>query len=160
MKIFLILLLLFVANIFAANVQKNYDELNSAIDRVSTLLSPEEKVMLYSLSISTYNRVLTHKSTSVLQEKMLNFLSLLHENKQNLSLQEIENIREFYTHLSETVYKDNVVKESSLLSLVRSAVIALIIGIVLGALLFYKKPSKQATKNITLLNEIHAKMRV
>lgn len=120
MKIFLILLLLFVANIFAANVQKNYDELNSAIDRVSTLLSPEEKVMLYSLSVSTYNRVLTHKSTSVLQEKMLHFLSLLHKNKQNLSVQEIENIREFYTHLSETVYKDNVVKESSLLSLVLS----------------------------------------
>ncbi|HIC12528.1 MAG TPA: hypothetical protein EYO75_04000 [Sulfurimonas sp.] len=113
--------------------------------------------MFYSLSVSTYNRVLTHKSTSVLQEKMLHFLSLLHKNKQNLSVQEIENIREFYTHLSETVYKDNVVKESSLLSLVLSAVIALIIGFVLGALLFYKKPSKQATKNITLLNEIHTK---
>jgi len=156
MKIFLILLL-FVSSILASNIQKNYDELNNAIDRVSTLLSAEEKVTLYSLSLSTYNRVLTHKSTRELEQKMLTSLSLLHEQNQNLSVQEIEKIRKFYTHLSKAVYKDKVIKESSLASLAISAIVSLIVGFILGALLFYKKPSKQANKNITLLNEIHAK---
>jgi len=156
MKIFLILLL-FVSSILASNIQKNYDHLNSAIDRVSTLLSAEEKVTLYSLSLSTYNRVLTHKSTRELEQKMLTSLSLLHEQNQNLSVQEIEKIREFYTHLSKAVYKDKVIKESSLASLAISAIVSLIVGFILGALLLYKKPSKQANKNITLLNEIHAK---
>ncbi|SFV54174.1 probable methyl-accepting chemotaxis protein [hydrothermal vent metagenome] len=156
MKIFLILLL-FVSSILASNIQKNYDELNRAIDRVSTLLSAEEKVRLYTLSLSTYNRILTHKATSDLQEKMLNSLSLLHEQNQNLSVHEIENIRESYTLLSKTVYKGRVIKESPFVSFAISAMLALIIGFVLGAFLFYKKPAKQATKNITLLNEIHAK---
>jgi methyl-accepting chemotaxis protein len=156
MKIFLILLL-FVSSILASNIQKNYDELNSAIDRVSTLLSAEEKVTLYSLSFSTYNRVLTHKSTRELEQKMSTSLSLLHEQNQNLSVQEIEKIREFYTHLSKAEYKDKVIKESSLASLAISAIVSLIVGFILGALLFYKKYSKQANKNITLLNEIHAK---
>jgi len=156
MKIFLILLL-FVSSILASNIQKNYDALNSAIDRVSTLLSAEEKVTLYSLSLSTYNRILTHKSTSDLQEKMLNSLSLLHEQNQNLSVQEVEKIREFYTLLSQSVYKDRGIKESSLVSLIISATLALIIGFVLGAFLFYKKPSKEVTKSITLLDEIRLK---
>ncbi|MDQ7068772.1 MAG: methyl-accepting chemotaxis protein [Sulfurimonas sp.] len=154
MKIFL-LLLLFAYTLFASNIEKNYAELNSAIDTLSSSLSPEEKVTLYALSLSTYNRVLTHKQSTDLEKKMLITLSLLHETNQKLSSQEIEKIRELYTLLSKTTYKQKVATEGFSLTLILSVLASLIVGFIIGALLFYQRPSKQARKTIALLKELH-----
>lgn len=154
MKTFIILILL-TCTVFATNIEKNYDKLNLSLDNIAKILTPQEKVKLYSLSLITYTRILSHKPLEQIENEMLRTLSLLHEENQNVSTQELEDIHYLYTQLKETEYKQGTVEGTSLLAITLSLVAALILGFILGLLLFYKKSSKYSD-TATLLSEVQS----
>jgi len=100
----LTIILLLTISIFASNLEKNYNNLNSALDKIAPKLSAEEKVSLYYLVLSTHEKIATSlsldnvkvSSLNTIKEEMLKNISSLHENNDKLSTQEIEKIRELY----------------------------------------------------------------
>ena len=95
---------LFTISIFASSIEHNYAQLNAEIDKISLDLTPEEKVSLYFLVLSTHEKITTSlsldptKVTSLesLKEQTLKVLSQLHENNNKLSTTQIEKLRELY----------------------------------------------------------------
>ena len=97
-------------NIFAvsSSVQSNYNQLNSEIDKISIDLSPEEKISLYYLVISTYEKITTALSVDktnvlnikALEQKTLKTFSQLHENNTKITSQQIERLRKFYLDMN------------------------------------------------------------
>ncbi len=135
MKIILFISL-FVVSIYASSVEQNYAQLNAEIDRISLDLTPEEKVALYYLVLTTHEKITTSlsldptKVTSLdsLKDETLKVFSQLHENNNKISTAQIEKLRELYIKMStqakelikqlpkknaETiVYKDKIVYEN------------------------------------------------
>lgn len=110
MKIFL-LITLFIGHILASDISlsvANYQQLNQEIDTISQNLTPEEKVSLYFLVLSTHEKIstaLANHNTKMstlhdLKDETLKVLSNLHENNNNLSPQSIENLRELYLKMN------------------------------------------------------------
>jgi methyl-accepting chemotaxis protein len=107
MKIILFITL-FTLSIFASSIEQTYEQLNAEIDRISLDLTPEEKVSLYFLVLSTHEKITTSlsldptKVTSLesLKEQTLKVLSQLHENNNKLSVTQIEKLRELYIKMS------------------------------------------------------------
>ena len=107
MKIILFITL-FTLSIFASSIEQNYAQLNAEIDKISLDLTPEEKVALYYLVLSTHEKITTSlsldptKVTSLdsLKEQTLKVLAQLHENNNKLSAQQIEKLRELYVKMS------------------------------------------------------------
>ncbi len=135
MKIILFISL-FVVSIYASSIEQNYAQLNAEIDRISLDLTPEEKVALYYLVLTTHEKITTSlsldptKVTSLdsLKDETLKVFSQLHENNNKISTAQIEKLRELYIKMStqakelikqlpkknaETiVYKDKIVYEN------------------------------------------------
>ena len=135
MKIILFIAL-FTLSIYASSVEQNYAQLNAEIDRISLDLTPEEKVALYYLVLTTHEKITTSlsldptKVTSLdsLKDETLKVFSQLHENNNKISTAQIEKLRELYIKMStqakelikqlpkknaETiVYKDKIVYEN------------------------------------------------
>ena len=135
MKI-LLFITLFTLSIFASSVEQNYKQLNAEIDKISLDLTPEEKVELYFLVLSTHEKITTSlsldptKVTSLdtLKEQTLKVLAQLHENNNRLSTDQIEKLRELYVKMSNeakelikqlpnkskesVIYKDRIVYEN------------------------------------------------
>ena len=94
MKAFIYLLLLNVTLLCASvsTVEDNYKQLNLEIDAISVNLTPEEKVSLYYLVLSTHEKIATalsldkNKTSSLntLQEETLKVFSRLHEQPTRL----------------------------------------------------------------------------
>ena len=107
MKIILFALL-FTLSIFASSIEENYAQLNAEIDKISLDLTPEEKVALYYLVLSTHEKITTSlsldptKVTSLdsLTEQTLKVLAQLHESNNKLSASQIEKLRELYIKMS------------------------------------------------------------
>ena len=107
MKI-LLFMSLFVLCLFASSVEQNYEKLNAEIDKISLDLTPEEKVALYYLVLSTHEKITTSlsldstkaSSLDFLKEETLKVLSQLHENNDKLKTQQIEKLRELYIKMS------------------------------------------------------------
>ena len=108
MKIILFTIL-FTLSIFASSIEQSYAQLNAEIDKISLDLTPEEKVALYFLVLSTHEKITTSlsldstKVTSLdsLKEATLKVFSQLHENNNRLKTEQIEKLRELYTKMSE-----------------------------------------------------------
>jgi len=108
MKTVISLLIFTMTLLCASTFQENYKELNSAIDKLSKNLTPEEKVSLYFLVFSTHERItsalcLDKTQSSYLEDlekKTLNTLANLHEKNNKLTAKEIEKIRKHYTELN------------------------------------------------------------
>ena len=135
MKI-LLFITLFTLSIFASSVEQNYKQLNAEIDKISLDLTPEEKVELYFLVLSTHEKITTSlsldptKVTSLdtLKEQTLKVLAQLHENNNRLATDQIEKLRELYVKMSNeakelikqlpnkskesVIYKDRIVYEN------------------------------------------------
>ncbi len=132
----LLLTLTFSITIFASSistVQENYNQLNKEIDKISLDLTPEEKVSLYFLVLSTHEKIATALSldkTKVaslqeLEEETLKAFSKLHENNSKVSAKQIQKLKSLYKKMNEVglsliksqdkkvepqvVYKDRVV---------------------------------------------------
>ncbi len=107
MKIFLFVTL-FTLSIFASTIEQNYAELNRELDKISLDLTPEEKVALYYLVLSTHEKITTSlsldptKVTSLesLTQQTLKIFAQLHENNNRLSASQIEKLRELYVKMS------------------------------------------------------------
>jgi len=107
MKIILFITL-FTLSIFASTIEQNYKQLNAEIDKISLDLTPEEKVSLYFLVLSTHEKITTSlsldptKVTSLeaLKEQTLKVLAQLHESNNKLSASQIEKLRELYIKMS------------------------------------------------------------
>ena len=89
MKIFITLLLLF--NITFASKAIEYNQLDNELNKISTKLSLEDKVYLYSLILSTENKIKTIVST---KEKNIESLKKLN-SKTILFLKELKHILEY-----------------------------------------------------------------
>ena len=109
MKI-LLLILIFTISIFASvsNLETNYEQLNKEIDKISEDLSPEEKVSLYFLVLSTHEKISTAlaldktkiKNIQTLEDKTLQIFSKLHEHNNNISSAQIERLRSLYKKMN------------------------------------------------------------
>ena len=109
MRLLFLSIVLFI-NIFAsqASVHTNYNKLNTEIDKISPDLTPEEKISLYYLVISTYEKITTALSidkTNViniraLEQKTLRTFSQLHENNNKVDSIQIERLRKFYMDMN------------------------------------------------------------
>jgi len=107
MKIILFITL-FALSIFASTIEQNYEQLNAEIDKISLDLTPEEKVALYYLVLSTHEKITTSlsldptrvTSLDTLKEQTLKVLAQLHENNNKLSAAQIEKLRELYVKMS------------------------------------------------------------
>ena len=137
MKIILFITLLTIS-IFASSLEQSYKQLNAEIDKISLDLTPEEKVALYFLVLSTHEKITTSlsldptKITSLdsLKEQTLKVLAQLHENNDKLSTSEIEKLRELYIKMTveakrlmqklpkkatqKTVYKEKLIYEDKI----------------------------------------------
>ena len=101
MKLLLIPILL-TTFLFAQGIEKSYKELNQKVDALSKLLTPEEKVSLYYLILTTHDKITsslsvdesqTNKLKSI-ESKTLTVLDKLSANKkiQKNRIQEIKNL--------------------------------------------------------------------
>jgi len=109
MKI-LFLSLFFCVNFFASqeSVQSNYNQLNKEIDKIALDLTPEEKISLYYLVISTYEKITTALSIDktnainikALEQKTLRTFSQLHEKNDRINSLQIERLRKLYIGMS------------------------------------------------------------
>ncbi len=159
MKTILIILLLSIS-LFSSDVATSYNNLNKQIDAVAPVLTPEEKVSLYYLSLSTRNKIQNAESIDKLKEEMQKTLANLHEKNNKLTVDEIEKIRAFYLDLSKQnvqvaqdkgvqaqekivekekiVYKDKIIQENSFTYNLVSILIAFFTGLAFGYFLFFK----------------------
>jgi methyl-accepting chemotaxis protein len=109
MKLLYIFLLLTISLFASAfSVEKNYQELNLEIDKVSHKLLTEQKIYLYYLSLATHERITAalalHEINTLeiqsLEDEMLRFFSNLHENNNRLTAEEIEKLRTLYLEMN------------------------------------------------------------
>jgi len=168
-----ILLSLFIFNIiiFASSIssiKNNYTELNTEIDKISHDLSPEEKVSLYFLVLSTHEKITTAlaldetKITNLqeIQEKTLKTFASLHENNSNINSSQIEKLRSLYKKMNQDgleliknkdkiIIKEKIITETSYLFIFISSLLTLIVGIFIGTLIY----KNSRTKRSNILNE-------
>jgi methyl-accepting chemotaxis protein len=109
MKLLYIFLLLSISLFASAfSVEKNYQELNLEIDKISHKLLTEQKIYLYYLSLATHEKISTalvlHETSTIeiqtLEDEMLRFFASLHENNNRLTAEEIEKIRALYLQMN------------------------------------------------------------
>ena len=151
MKLILIVML-FTSYIFgatASDLKNDYINLTDAIDKISLKLTPEEKVSLYYLTLSTHAKILSpsnikseKQSLENLHEATLKKLSQLHESNNKLSSTQIENIRALYTKMynNELDLKKVISKESQdYTSQFIFMFVGLLFGLSLGYFIFKNK---------------------
>ena len=101
--------LFFSLSLFASNIQTSYSQLNAEIDKIAIDLSPEEKVTLYYLVMSTHDKITSAlsidetqlSSLKTIKAQTLKTFAELHENNAKLSKEQIERLRTLYVKMSE-----------------------------------------------------------
>ena len=118
MKIILFISIISLS-LFASSIEQNYKQLNEEIDKVSLNLTPEEKVSLYFLVLSTHENITTALSldrTKVsslenLKGQTLKTFSLLHENNSKIDASQIQRMKKLYVQMTkegvELIKKDS-----------------------------------------------------
>jgi len=173
----LILIFFLSVNIFASNIELNYQELNKHVDKISQNLSAEQKVSLYFLLLSTHENITTSLSLDEtrsslldgLKNKTLKALSDLHEENQHIDATQIREMRELYVEMvrdakeliknrqpkekiiyqDRVVYEDKIVEKTSTLLSSAFGVIGIILGLVIGFFIF----KTNAKDNVVETNE-------
>jgi methyl-accepting chemotaxis protein len=170
------LTLIFTISLFASSIELDYQELNKEIDKISLDLTPEEKVSLYFLVLSTHENITTAlsldktKVTSLekLENLTLKALADLHENNSNIDATQIQKMKDLYTKITKEgqelikkqadatdtkiiykdklVYQDKIVEKSSILLSVTLGIIGVVLGIVIGFFVFRKTITKEITQ--------------
>ncbi len=134
-----LLTLIFAVSIFASSIELNYQELNKEIDKISLNLTPEEKVALYFLVLSTHENITTSlsldktkvSSLETLENRTLKTFSSLHENNSEIDATQIKKMKDLYTKITKegkdliknnsssskekVIYKDKIVYKDKLI---------------------------------------------
>ena len=170
MKIVIALLFIY-CTLIASELERSYTKLNAQIDKISSQLTPEQKVALYYLVLATHDKITSALSTDEqranalenIQNKTLAIIATLKES--GINSQNIEQLQSLYLKMNKEakrliaqnkippkpkiIYKDRiqtkekiVYKTSYTLSII-AAIIALIVGIFIGYFLFRKKSSQE-----------------
>ena len=157
----LFLFILFSIHIFASSLEQNYQLLNTELDKASSSLSPEEKISLFYLVLSTHEKIATSLSLDktkvndldMLEQKTLATLAQLHEANEHLSSTQIETIRKLYidmkrdgAKLIEERAKQEKLGSSTLgdtLFSIIIAIIALVLGLFIGYFVFRNSHAKE-----------------
>jgi len=171
MKILLLSLCLVLTLFASPTLEQSYTQLNNELDRIAIDLSPEEKVTLYYLILSTHENIasalsLDHTRISklqMLQDQTLLALASLHENNDKLNADTIYKIKELYlkmnqegkilinevTHTPKQIPPEIPTEKSSFLVEIFTVATSLLIGLILGFFLFSSK--KEQTQGETKL---------
>ncbi len=87
-------------------LEHSYNELTKHIEKVSLKLTLKEKLSLYYLSLSTYEKILSSLlqeknslETTTLEEETIKTFSKLHEQNSNITAKEIEDLRSLYLNM-------------------------------------------------------------
>lgn len=161
----LLFILLLNLSLFASSmdgVEENYKQLNQEIDRISLKLTPEEKVSLYFLVLTTHEKIMSAlavdenkiESLEGIEQKTLKVFANLHEKNTKLDNEDIERLRELYSKMNKNALesiKNNssksalspLKKEDNKLLYFVVAIIALLIGALIGYLLFKSGSAKE-----------------
>ncbi|WP_373034774.1 methyl-accepting chemotaxis protein [Sulfurimonas sp.] len=175
MKTFL-LTLIFAFSLFASSIELNYQELNKEIDKISLDLTPEEKVSLYFLVLSTHENITTAlsldktkvSSLEKLESLTLKTLADLHENNSNIDASQIQKMKELYTKITKEgqelikkqtndfatkivykdkiIYQDKIVEKPSILLSIALGIIGVVLGLAIGFFVFRKTLIKEITQ--------------
>ncbi len=159
--------LLISTSIFAASfvsVQNNYEQLNNEIDNISLNLTPEEKVSLYFLILSTHENISTAlslnetkvSSLKKLQEQTLKTFSNLHENNSKVDADQILRIEELYLQMTQDgqeliknqskSVKEKIIEKSSFTLSAIVGVFGVLLGLLIGFFVFKRTVVKEVIK--------------
>ncbi len=110
MKSIILIILLSVAILASSafDVEQEYEQLNAGIEKISPLLSAEEKVSLYLLVLSTHDKITTayalgeHSDDSLkdVEQETLKLFSFIKMNNQNIKKSDVENLVELYSQMN------------------------------------------------------------
>lgn len=157
--IFLILLNLTLFASVASDVEYSYEQLNQEIDKISSKLSPEEKVSLYFLVLSTHDTIVTSNmldqdrsdALKNVEQESLKYFATLQTNNDKLDKPEIQKLEELYTQMNKSAFElmQNTPSKSEDFSIVfiLFAVAGLLLGLLLGYI-FFKKSHAIKENNI------------
>jgi len=110
MKITLLFLSIFYTTLFASSsLEQSYKQLNSHLDSIAFTLTPEEKVTLYYLILSTHENInsallLDEKRFEKLEQlkgKTLQTFTTLRENNDQLDQMTIDTLKKLYLTMQE-----------------------------------------------------------
>ncbi|OHE07406.1 MAG: hypothetical protein A2513_09195 [Sulfurimonas sp. RIFOXYD12_FULL_33_39] len=141
MKIFITTLLLTVG-VFASSIleiQMSYSQLNTHIEKISQNLTPEDKIKLYFIILSTHDKIATAislndtktDSLQKLNDEALKAFKELHVSNKKLKSNDIDKLEDLYIDMSKkglylikaqtkpntqkVVYKDNVIYKDKII---------------------------------------------
>ena len=152
---------IFTLSIFASSIEKDYKQLNLEIDKISLDLTPEEKVALYFLVLSTHENITTAlsldrtkvTSLEMLEKETLKNFSALHENNDKIDANAIERLRELYLKINKEGQrliqelsaepKEKLVERTSYLLNIFIGLGTLILGLIIGYFIFRNPEQKK-----------------
>ncbi len=110
MKSLIVIILLNVAILASSafDIEQEYEQLNAGIEKISPLLSAEEKVSLYLLVLATHDKITTayalgeHSGNALkdVEQETLKLFSLIKMNNQKIKKSDVENLVELYTQMN------------------------------------------------------------
>ena len=182
MKIIIVLVSLYLS-LFASNFEEKYAQLNTQVDTISQLLTPQEKVTLYYLILSTHDKVTTaissdEKKLEALQAvntRLLQaFTNLDHKNSKitNAQIQILQTLyKQLYTEAlkllknpslvqqtPKIIYKDKIIytTQTKKQTSYVYAIIAALVTLVLGFVIGYIMNKSKYTSHAdkTLMSEL------
>jgi len=108
-----ILLLIFITcSLFGADIEQNYNKLNQIVDSISKDLTPEEKVSLYYLILTTHDKITsslsidesqTNKLANIQSETLKTIAALQGKNK--LDKKSIKKLKKLYLAMNKEAQK-------------------------------------------------------
>jgi len=108
----LITLIILTFTLMATNIEENYHDLNSEIDKISAQLTAEEKVSLYYYVISTHDKITsalsvdetqTNSLESIKNKTLLTFSNL--RSNSNITKEQIQKLTILYNTMNENAKK-------------------------------------------------------
>jgi len=108
----ILLLILITCTLFGTEIEQNYKKLNHIVDSISKDLTPEEKVSLYYLILTTHDKITSSLSVDESQTNKLE--NIRHETlstidalqkKKNLDKQKLKEIKKLYLAMNEEAAK-------------------------------------------------------
>ena len=121
MKTFFYIFIFLTTTLFGASlasIEDNYAQLNKTIDEISPNLTPEEKVSLYYLVLSTHEKITTAlsldktkvKSLKTLEKETLKTLTNIDKHNKKIDTKNIKRLKELYLKINKDASK--LIKES------------------------------------------------